>query len=55
MGEARNIHGIVDRRGNRVALSSDQRRGDRSIVSGHDGANALVDGLTHIIDNRGVL
>jgi hypothetical protein len=52
--EAGNVHGIVHRRGKGVALACDQRRCNRSLVAGQDGAHACVDRFAHPIDGRGV-
>ncbi len=54
MGEARNVHGVVHRGGDGIALAGDERRGDRALVAGHDRADALVDRLAHAVDGGGV-
>src|SRR5438552_3835510 len=52
--EARNVHGLIDRRGDGVAFAGDERGGYRTLVAGNDRADALVDPLAHAIDGRGI-
>ena len=55
MRETRDVHRVVDRRRNRIALAGDQRRGDRTFIAGDDGADALVDRLANAVDESGIV
>ena len=55
MRQTRNIHGLVHRRRNGIALAGDQRRRNRSPVAGQRGADALVDCFAHAIDEHGIM
>jgi hypothetical protein len=54
VGEARNVHRVVDRPGDRVAGSGQERRGDRCLVARQRRADMLVDAVAHPLDERGV-
>ncbi len=45
VGEARDVHGVVDRRRDRVALAGDQRRGDGAAVARQHRADAGVEAV----------
>ena len=53
MREAGDIEGVAYRQRDGVALSRDQRRGNRPLVAGDDGAHTLVDFFAHEVDGRG--
>jgi hypothetical protein len=52
--EARNVHGVVERRRNGVALAGDQRGRDRAGIARHRRANAPIDAVAHAFDERRV-
>src|SRR5437879_13704936 len=51
VGQAGNIHGVVERLGDGVTLAGDQRRGDRARVSRNRGTDTPVDSVAHALDD----
>ena len=50
MGEARDIHRLIDRRRDRIALSGNERRRNRTGIARYRGTNTLVDTVADAFD-----
>ncbi len=50
MRQARDVHRVVDRRGNGVAFAGDQGRRDGAAIAGQSRADAVVDAIAHPVD-----